>query len=121
MLPRGIRAGGRGRHVTPNSPMRRGLKSQIVRAGGRGDFESHTEFPDEEGTEMCGYQPSRQIPRPVTPNSPMRRGLKYRRLSDGSDTKLVVTPNSPMRRGLKYLIFRHLSMFCLGTSHRIPR
>ncbi len=38
--------------VTPNSPMRRGLKSDQITIGFVHGFHRHTEFPDEEGTEM---------------------------------------------------------------------
>ncbi len=44
-------AGAHGTQVTPNSPMRRGLKFSVA-GGAEAGTGSHTEFPDEEGTEI---------------------------------------------------------------------
>src|SRR5579884_2346410 len=86
--------------VTPNSPMRRGLKSAYVSIT-PGHLGSHTKFPDEEGTEIVRTPKDRNASYSVTPNSPMRRGLKFMCRGCTSKFNRHVTPNSPMRRGLK--------------------
>ncbi len=86
--------------VTPNSPMRRGLKS-FVADGFRPQAIRHTEFPDEEGTEIEHRLDRAVRIGMVTPNSPMRRGLKLSVAARRRQSPSQVTPNSPMRRGLK--------------------
>ncbi len=105
--------------VTPNSPMRRGLKFASF-PWRELAFWGHTEFPDEEGTEIEGASDTQRGTRAVTPNSPMRRGLKSSGASGRIPGDDPVTPNSPMRRGLKWKSLTRSSAG-LSSSHRIPR
>src|SRR5579885_2000828 len=99
--------------------MRRGLKCRFLPYA-RIQAAGHTEFPDEEGTEIARSARSNHANLKVTPNSPMRRGLKFEPARTISGGFGIVTPNSPMRRGLKCQLVR-VFFSPLEMSHRIPR
>ncbi len=79
----------------------------------------HTEFPDEEGTEIrCLTIADRRLPI-VTPNSPMRRGLKLKFVPgyspvDYGHTEFPDEEGTEMHNGA-------LTLRRWDESHRIPR
>src|SRR5579885_2676721 len=121
-------SGGRfSKDVTPNSPMRRGLKSKCrrqlhyLRRRRHTEFpdeegteillhikeqyrmiKCHTEFPDEEGTEITGSGPRSSSTHRCHTEFPDEEGTEMFVAEAASVGLPGVTPNSPMRMGLKY-------------------